>query len=84
MKRIAVLGTGKVGDVLADGFLKHGYEVMRGSRDPAKLEVSLYGFPADGERVKRARDAGADRVVFFAPPFGRDEGLKWLDSAAKL
>jgi probable F420-dependent oxidoreductase len=53
-------------------------------RDPAKLEVSLYGFPVDGERVKRARDAGADRVVFFAPPFGRDEACKWLDSAARL
>ena len=37
MKRIAVLGTGKVGDVLADGFLKHGHEVMRGSREPSKL-----------------------------------------------
>jgi predicted dinucleotide-binding enzyme len=37
MKRIAVLGSGQVGQVLANGFLKHGYEVMRGSREPAKL-----------------------------------------------
>ncbi len=37
MNRIAVLGTGKVGDALSTGFLKHGYEVMRGSRDPDKL-----------------------------------------------
>ena len=37
MKRIAVLGTGVVGDALADGFLKYGYEVVRGSRDPGKL-----------------------------------------------
>ncbi len=37
MKRIAVLGSGQVGQVLADGFLKHGYEVMRGSREPAKM-----------------------------------------------
>lgn len=35
--RVAVLGSGKVGEVLANGFLKHGYEVMRGSRDPGKL-----------------------------------------------
>jgi hypothetical protein len=28
-----------VGEVLANGFLKHGYEVMRGSRDPSKLEA---------------------------------------------
>jgi hypothetical protein len=37
MSKIAVLGSGQVGQVLADGFLKHGHEVMRGSRDAAKL-----------------------------------------------
>jgi predicted dinucleotide-binding enzyme len=37
MKKIAVLGSGVVGKALADGLLKHGYEVVRGSRDPAKL-----------------------------------------------
>lgn len=37
MAKIGVFGSGKVGEVLADGFLKHGYEVMRGSRDPKKL-----------------------------------------------
>jgi 8-hydroxy-5-deazaflavin:NADPH oxidoreductase len=37
MKKVSVLGSGVVGQVLADGFLKHGYEVMRGSREPGKL-----------------------------------------------
>jgi predicted dinucleotide-binding enzyme len=37
MKNVAVLGSGVVGEILADGFLKHGYAVMRGTRDPAKL-----------------------------------------------
>jgi predicted dinucleotide-binding enzyme len=37
MKKIGVLGSGAVGKVLAGGFLKHGYEVMLGSREPAKL-----------------------------------------------
>jgi predicted dinucleotide-binding enzyme len=37
MKRVAVLGSGSVGETLAGGFLQHGYEVIRGSRDPAKL-----------------------------------------------
>lgn len=37
MAKIAVLGSGQVGQVLADGFLKHGHEVMRGSRDVTKL-----------------------------------------------
>jgi len=37
MKRVAVLGSGVVGQVLANGFLKHGYEVTRGSGQPDKL-----------------------------------------------
>lgn len=37
MNKIAVLGSGQVGQVLADGFLKHGHEAMRGSREPGKL-----------------------------------------------
>jgi len=53
-------------------------------RDPASLEVSLYGFRVDAEHLQRARDAGADRVVFFAPPFAGDEALRWLDGAAAL
>jgi predicted dinucleotide-binding enzyme len=38
MKRIGVIGSGEVGESLANGFLTHGHEVMRGSRSPAKLE----------------------------------------------
>ena len=53
-------------------------------RDPASLEVTLYGFRPDGEQLRRARDAGADRVVFFAPPFAGEEALRWLDAAAAL
>ena len=37
ISKISILGSGKVGEVLADGFLKHGYAVMRGSREPEKL-----------------------------------------------
>ncbi len=37
MSKIAVLGSGQVGQVLADGLIKHGHDVMRGSREPAKL-----------------------------------------------
>jgi 8-hydroxy-5-deazaflavin:NADPH oxidoreductase len=35
--KVAVLGSGVVGEALANGFLKYGYEVMRGSRAPDKL-----------------------------------------------
>lgn len=37
-KKIAVLGSGTVGEVLANGFLKYGHAVMRASRDPKKLD----------------------------------------------
>ncbi|HEY5933160.1 MAG TPA: NAD(P)-binding domain-containing protein [Kofleriaceae bacterium] len=39
MKKVAILGSGQVGDALAKGFLANGYAVMRGSREPAKLEA---------------------------------------------
>ena len=32
--KVGVLGSGKVGEVLANGLLQHGYEVMRGPREP--------------------------------------------------
>jgi len=39
MAKIGILGSGKVGEVLGDGFLAHGHAVMRGSREPAKLSA---------------------------------------------
>jgi predicted dinucleotide-binding enzyme len=38
MQKIAILGSGTVGDALAKGFLSFGHAVMRGTRDPSKLE----------------------------------------------
>lgn len=38
MRTVAVLGSGQVGDALSAGFLKYGDAVVRGTRDPAKLE----------------------------------------------
>jgi len=37
MAKVAVFGTGQVGETLANGFIKHGYQVMRASRSPDKL-----------------------------------------------
>lgn len=36
--RVGVLGSGIVGRVLANGFLKHGYQVMVGTRQPENLQ----------------------------------------------
>jgi len=35
--KIGVLGSGIVGQTLANGFIKHGYDVMIATRDPVKL-----------------------------------------------
>jgi predicted dinucleotide-binding enzyme len=37
MSKIGIVGSGVVGETLANGFVKNGHEVMRGSRDPSKL-----------------------------------------------
>jgi 8-hydroxy-5-deazaflavin:NADPH oxidoreductase len=38
MKNVAVLGSGTVGDTLSNGFVAHGFAVMRATRDPSKLQ----------------------------------------------
>ncbi len=35
--KVGVIGSGQVGEALADGFLAHGHTVIRGTRDPATL-----------------------------------------------
>jgi 8-hydroxy-5-deazaflavin:NADPH oxidoreductase len=37
-ERVGILGSGDVGKQLGRGLAKHGFDVMLGSRDPAKLE----------------------------------------------
>ena len=36
-KKIGILGSGIVGQTLANGFIKHGYKVMIGTRDKERL-----------------------------------------------
>lgn len=64
MDKIAVLGSGQVGLVLADGFLAHGYAVMRASRDPSKLAAWKTGAGANAH-VGTFSEAATwgDRVV---------------------
>ena len=38
MTKIGVLGSGQVGEVLANGFIECGYDVMRGTREPGKMQ----------------------------------------------
>ncbi len=42
--KVGIIGSGVVGQTLAEGFLKHGHEVMLGTRDPKRAEVQA-GLP---------------------------------------
>ncbi len=55
-RKVGVLGSGTVGQVLADGFVNHGYEVMRGTRDPAKLKGWKGGKVGTFEQTARFGD----------------------------
>ena len=81
MAKIGVIGSGTVGEVLADGFLKHGHQVMRGSRDAAKLagwkaktgpKASTGDFAAAAKFgdivVLAAKGSAADSVVKLCGP----------------
>ncbi len=73
--KVAVLGSGVVGEVLANGFLKHGYAVMRGSRDPAKLKdwQSKAGANASVGTFEQAADFG--ELVVLSVKGGAAESL---------
>src|SRR5580704_7245650 len=49
MQKVAVIGSGTVGETLANGFLKHGYAVMRASREPKKLDGWKSGAGANAQ-----------------------------------
>jgi predicted dinucleotide-binding enzyme len=64
--KVGVVGSGIVGQTLADGFLKHGHEVMRGSRDPAKLAAWKAGAGAKARTGTFAEAAAFGEVVVLA------------------
>ena len=76
-KRVGVIGSGVVGETLADGFLRHGYEVMRGTRDPAKL-AGWPGRHGSTARVGTMAEAAkfGDLVVLAVKGTGAESALE--------
>jgi len=57
-KRIGIIGSGAVGQTLANGFIKHGYEVMIGTNSPGKrdgLSAKTHGKAKIGSFEETAR-----------------------------
>jgi len=59
-------------------------EAAKAGRSLDGFEVSIYGGPPDGEKLRALRDAGIARVLFFLPSAGPDEVTKALDGYAEL
>lgn len=66
MQKIAVLGSGVVGETLAGGFLKHGHAVMRASRDPGKLADWKQKAGSNASTGTFAEAAGFGDIVVLA------------------
>ena len=74
---------GRGGDVLA--MLQPFHEMLKeNGRKPEDVPVTLFGVGMDVDALKRARDAGVDRVVFGVPPEAKDKVLPVLDKGAAL
>ncbi|MCA8949211.1 MAG: NAD(P)-binding domain-containing protein [Planctomycetes bacterium] len=65
-KNIGVIGSGTVGETLANGFLKHGHRVMRGSREPEKLAGWLAEAGPNAETGTFAATAAFGDIVVLA------------------
>jgi probable F420-dependent oxidoreductase len=53
-------------------------------RDPRSISVTIFGVPADEQKIAYYRDAGVDRITFAVPPAERDKVLPLLDRYASI
>jgi len=84
MTVVAVLGSGAVGTVLADGFLRHGFDVVRGSREPAKLAGWLAKAGSKARTGTFAEAARAGEKVVLAVKGDAAEAVLGLAGAEAL
>ena len=69
-------------------YARHAAEFREMLRDAGgarrRCRSQLFGVGMNGDALKRARDAGVDRVVFGVPAEARDKVLPLLDKGAAL
>lgn len=80
LRKIGILGSGMVGQVLAKGFLEHGHEVMIGTRNPDKLAELTEKFPEIGVGSHKEVAAFADIVVLAAKGTAAEMVIRLCDS----
>ena len=69
--KIGVLGSGSVGRVLGAGLLKHGREVMLGTRDPKKKEIQDWVRETPGARAGTFEEAAQFGDLLVLAALGR-------------
>lgn len=82
IRKVGVIGSGTVGETLADGFLKHGCEVLRASRDPSKLEewrTGAGGRASTGTPAEAA--AFGDAIVLAVSGTGAESAVRLAGNA---
>ncbi|MBK6943094.1 MAG: NAD(P)-binding domain-containing protein [Flavobacteriales bacterium] len=80
LRKIGILGSGMVGQVLAKGFSEHGHEVMIGTRNPEKLAELIEKFPEIGVASHKEVAAFADIVVLAAKGTAAELVIRLCDS----
>ncbi len=83
--KVGVIGSGRVGEVLSNGFIAHGHSVMRASRDPSKLEAWRRGAGGDASVGSLAATAEwAQTLVLAVKGSGAEEAVRLcgLDAVA--
>ncbi len=77
VKKIGVIGSGVVGQVLASGFVRHGHAVMMGTREPGKLADWASG-AGPSARVGAVQDAArfGDVIVLAVKGAAAEEAVR--------
>ena len=69
--KVAVLGSGIVGQTLGEGFLKHDHQVMMGTRDPKSEEVRKWVAKTSGASAGTFADAAKFAELVVLAVLGR-------------
>ena len=79
-QKIGVLGTGMVGQVLASGFIKHGHEVMIGTRSPEKVADWQEKNPRGKVGSNKDAAAWADIIVLATKGTAAEAAIRLCES----
>lgn len=81
--KVGILGSGDVAKALAGGFLRHGHEVMLGTREPSKLSdwatknpkasIGSFSKTADMGKAEAARAIEPLAILWCIPAFLRSD-----------